>query len=297
MKLFDKFFNRLIDGNIKSLSESDKELLKGQLLTDTPKIWEGEITVEMLSQLKVGDVINDTANGKFWLVVQKYDDNDFVIVSAFNAVTGTIEVYNIYEDNNDVEWSEEDIKNLNSFLTKSEGARVWQIEDYFDLSEYKPEMKAGDIIVDTPDDYCGIIENISFTSNELSELAVIGMIGNRPSKLELIDGSIVGNILQVGTKLYKHVLTGTDLTQDHNAFTITIMSSTETAYTMNTIYSERDKIISVYINSGIAGDMHDIFARYFQVLSNKVSLDGYSVADSDYNGFEFDTFTDTVTPL
>lgn len=297
-KILDKMFNRVIDGNVLSVNEKDKEVLGKALLSDTPKIWEVEEGSQSeqvaCENCKKGDIFD--LDGDIYYVSNK----DTTEISLINFYQEYISIKVLRKTNSVWGLFNDSYYNLSSFLTKSEGARVWNFEDLLyddaDISDYDLSgVKAGDIIYDTGAVMIGLV--YSKQQNNFSIVA-FNLEGQSPIPIQLISSDYnswgLYEPLQVGTKLYKHTIS---FTNDVNHTKLILITTTPSAYnSFNSIPKSLSEVINAYRESDDLGvgqvlrllESVSLFVSYYDFDNEVVREDEWQ---------DNVAFTDTVTPL
>lgn len=302
MKVVDKLFNRIIDGNIKELSESDVNLLQESVLAKGAKIWEvsdyDEVPDLLTQGLKMADFIN--IDGGLFLVNYIDDTHIFLVQTIEDGV------YQEIYTKSDNEWSYRELyfafSDWSEYAQKAETPHIWELENMYDTTEYVSSMKAGDIILEKDNPSSWIITYIGFSDNVLEDLEMFGFMSggsSLPYRAELDNGTIVTSGLQVGTKLYKHdiIFDGND--DIYVTLISTISNFSSNISTMfNDIYNAclNGQIISIPMLYNVNG-MDEIIYNATIVGAREFCgfTQGSGIMNEQFQSVT--TFVDTVTPL
>ena len=281
MRLFDRLYNRLIDGNIKSLSESDKALLQQEVLEAGVRSWEitDDTDLEELNQklvgAKAGDIIYDNADGSVYVITDiMYEDDSLVYLSAYglrSALSQRCLPCQLFYDSDGGEGLQ---------YIYYEGPKIWTNVELGDnplSDDFINYCKVGDIIIDSVYPIFAVVTfvdetEIDFSGIDRDSCLTVKLVYNTQEETWESDS------IQVGTKLYQHTVTY----QQYSASYISTSS----------IQKSRNGVISIISLGGFTVDGGYRFSGIAQALS-VIDFAGNAVDVTSL----FANGTDTVSAL
>ena len=320
-KLQDKFFNRIIEGNLQELSSEDVALLvaklKAGITSDSVKrrIVDDSIdhlTDEFLKTVQSGDIVVESQGGSAYTAYLV--DQETIVFASINQSPGIYLC--IYEDRGEgYELINDFFYNIVDGATMS---KIWEVEIINDVAETQDldatGMKIGDIIVDVNYDFVGIVRAVTVgATGSLTYVDLYGIeLDGSPVPLEAHFTAGAWHIVRMsgGTKLYKHDmhLVGGDDGGDTVTMDISIINNRSNSFSESySLMNLHDNILNNPNNLSIINTTNSEYSVIYFIRLESGSDDELYLYYRDVTGdtstyFEQQfggniTVTDTVTMI